>query len=288
MPLVKYDKKEKEWKTYKRENKPEGAFYLDGYLKQILDYSKKLIRNDWDVVAMVDGIEGVGKSTLGIQVGWYMSNENLTNKNICAGTTDVADKLENLPDKSVLIIDEGSLAFSSTDFMRKEQKRLLKILNVVRQKNMFLLVIAPTFMALNKRVSLRRSRFLLHCYSKAEKRGYFEYYGEERKAKLYNIGKKNNYSYKYPPANKRGAFTKFNPLGDKYLKKKKEQLMAALKRGDKKKITQDIKKRMIKRMIKRNEKYGKLLDYKYLAKVMGVCRKTASKYRQEVIKEAKS
>ena len=101
---------------------------LDGWLQKKLDNVKFMMNKEWDVVFLIDGMEGSGKSTLSFACGWYISNGRITINNICEGTEDAARKLENLPDKSVLIIDEGSLMFSSKEVMRTEQRRLIKIL----------------------------------------------------------------------------------------------------------------------------------------------------------------
>ena len=110
-------------------------------------------------------VHNSGKSTLSFICAWYIADGNITMRNICEGTEDAVEKLQNLPNGSVLIIDEGSLMFSSKEVMRKEQRRLEKILQVIRQKFMCLIIVAPSFFNLNKYISVERSRFLLHVYT---------------------------------------------------------------------------------------------------------------------------
>ena len=43
--------------------------------------------------------------------------------------------MELVQDFSVLLLDEGDLAFSSKDAMQREQKKLIKIAKIIRQKN---------------------------------------------------------------------------------------------------------------------------------------------------------
>ena len=140
-------------------------FSIHELLKRKLDNVKKIMKKEWDAILLVDGIEGSGKSTLSFLCGYYVADGNFGIKNICEGTEDAVQKLKNLPDGSVLVIDEGSLMFSSTEVMRKEQRRLIKILNVIRQRNMCLIIVAPSFFNLNKYISVERSRFLLHVYT---------------------------------------------------------------------------------------------------------------------------
>jgi len=201
---------------------------VDTLLRPKLDNVKLLMKKKWDVLFLIDGKEGSGKSTLSFICGWYISEGNLTMDNVCEGTKDAVKKLERLPDKSVLIIDEGSLMFSSKEVMRKEQQQLIKILNVIRQKLMCLIVVAPSFFDLNKYISVDRSRFLLHVYTgRKMERGRFSFFGEKRKRILYGLGKKNYNSYSKPKSNFCGTFSKFDPFGKKYQELKRRSLMEA-------------------------------------------------------------
>jgi len=209
--------------------------YLDGYLKDKLDNIKKIMKKDWDAIFLIDGIEGSGKSTLSFICGWYISDGKITIDNICEGTEDAVKKLDKLPDKSILIIDEGSLMFSSKEVMKNEQRMLVKILQVIRQKMMCLIIVSPCFFELNKYISVSRSRFLLHVYTDKDlNRGRFCYFSEKKKSKLYNLGKKNFNSYQRPKANFWGRFYNFDPFGEEYLELKKKSLREAF--DDKKKL----------------------------------------------------
>jgi len=210
-------------------NIKEHEFYLDGYLKQKLDNIKEIINKNFDCVFLIDGDERIGKSTLGITCAYYISNGNFTVNNMCADSDDAVKKIENLPDKSVIFIDEGSLVFSSRDSMRKEQRKLIKIMNVVGQKNMVFIIVLPCFFDLNRQIAVRRSRFLLHCYAdKKLNRGRFSYFGKKKKKMLFEIGKKNFDSYNKPKADFIGRFTNFNPFGKEYLETKKKSLVSSL------------------------------------------------------------
>ncbi len=230
MVLVKFDKEKKKWIELPPGQKEEGSIYYDGYLLKKLKSVKDMMNKEWDVGILIDGIEGVGKSTLSFLCGWYISDASLTLFNICEGTADAVNKLEKLPDGSVLIIDEGSLMFSSKEVMRNEQRQLIKILNVIRQKRMCLIIVSPSFFELNKYIAVHRTRFLLHCYTdKKMTRGRFCYFGEREKHKLYQFGKKHFNSYSRPAANFYGRFNKFDPFGEAYQRLKRKSLLEAMK-----------------------------------------------------------
>jgi len=206
-------------------------FYIDGYLKSKLDNVKKIISKNWDAVILIDGKERSGKSTLGFVCAWYLSDGKVTINNISKDTEDAIRKIETLPDKSILFVDEGSMSFSSKDAMRREQRKIMKILDVVGQKNLCIIIILPSFFDLLKPIATRRARFLLHVYTDEElNRGRFSYFGEKKLKKLYEYGKKNFGSYDKPESDFIGRFTDFKvPFFEEYLKLKRETLMLALK-----------------------------------------------------------
>jgi hypothetical protein len=217
-----------------------GGLYLDGYLKSKLDNVKHIITKNWDCVILIDGKERAGKSTLGFICAWYLSNEQITINNLAKNTDDAIAKIQTLPDKSVLFIDEGSLSFSSKDAMRTEQKKIMKILDVVGQKNLTIIIILPSFFELSKAIACRRSKFLLHVYTDEQlERGRFTYFGEKKKRILYEVGKKNYGSYDYPEADFIGRFIDFKtPFFEEYLKLKRDTLMIALNEDTKPKESQ--------------------------------------------------
>ena len=64
----------------------------------------------------------------------------------------------------------------------------------IRQKNLFVIMVLPTFFVLDKYVALFRSRALIHVYECKKKRGYFKVYNQKKKKLLYLLGKA-TYSY---------------------------------------------------------------------------------------------
>jgi len=226
---VMYDEKNDKWIQLEN-GSPEG-YYIDGLLFKKLMLVRGMRKKGYDAIFQIVGAEGSGKSTLGLLCGWVVSGEKLTINNIAETSEDAIDKLDKLPDGSVLIIDEGSLMFSSKDTMTKEQRQLEKILNVCRQKGMTVIIIAPVFFSLSKYICVHRSRFLLRVYTDSKlNRGRFAYYGEKKKKMLYILGKKNFESYAKPKPNFRGRFVDFQvPFHEEYLKTKRRTMMAALK-----------------------------------------------------------
>lgn len=184
-------------------------------LREKLDVVLNLQRDKWDAMFIIDGRERSGKSSIAALCGWYLTNGKLTADNFASGITDAAEKIERLPEKSVLIFDEASTMFGSKDTASKGQKQLIKILDVVGQKNMIFILCLPCFFDLNKTLAVRRSLFLLHIKAKeletTWKREPFYYFDERRKGTLYRTGKKNYDSYSFPEPNFDGKYYEFVP-----------------------------------------------------------------------------
>lgn len=206
-----------------------NEFSLNSFLVQRLDQIKKLQKRNFDFMFLVDGVERSGKSTLALLCANYLFPK-MTIDNIAVDIDDAIKKIDRLPDKSLLMIDEGSLLFSAKDNMRKENRKIARILNVVGQKNLIFIIVLPSFFSLEKYIATKRSSFLLHVYlTPRMDRGRFAYFGKRKLSKLYTIGKKNYDSYSYPESDFVGMFTDYHPEWyDEYLEYKKKTLMSAL------------------------------------------------------------
>lgn len=236
-----FDKKKRKWvecptKKWKEWEEETGNLTINLHvrLRQKLDNIKKIIKKKWDAVFLIDGNERGGKSTLGMTAAWYLSDTKITIDNFAAGMQDAAEKIEKLPDKSILFVDEGSLVFNSKDSMTRESKKLQKVLDVVGQKNMVFIIVLPSFFDLNKNIATRRSRFLLHVYTGNDMiRGRFSYFSPNKKRHLYTLGKKNFGSYAKPKSDWLGKYDEFElPFNEEYLKLKRKSLAEALEIGD--------------------------------------------------------
>jgi len=254
-------------------------FKLHERLKNKLDNIKMVQTKGWDATVLIDGIEGSGKSTLGLTCAYYLSDGKFELKDICTGSNDAIAKLDQVKEGGVLLIDEGSLLFSSSDAMRREQKQLIMILNVIRQKRIALIIVSPSFFRLNRYIAIDRTRFLIHVYTKEDlKRGRFTYFGQKKKNKLYELGKKNFNSYAKPRANWNGTFIDFNPFGEEYHQVKKQSLKEAL--NPKKKALEPKKVAQITRgeVLRQLNEHLPIKNKGELAKAMDFSRKTLWNY----------
>lgn len=218
-------------------------YYLDGYLKANLDSIKKIVKKDWDFVFCIDGMEGGGKSTFAIQMALYL-DPTLDLKNVVFSAEDFERAVISADKYKAVVYDEAITGLYSREAMQYINTTLTKLLAQIRQKNLFIFVIIPTFFDLDKYVAMWRSRGLFHIYTKDYNRGYFIYYDHERKKNLYAKAKK-FYNYHMEKPNFKGRYTKYNPFLKEYQKKKFDSLKA---RADQQTNTMVQRDRLINHM----------------------------------------
>ena len=182
--------------------------YLDGYLRAGLAKAKKVVAKDWDWVVLIDGIEGGGKSVLAQQMAYEVDN-TLSLDRITFTPETFKSAVKNANKYQSVIYDEAYTGLSSRGTMSDINKTLVQMLAEIRQKNLFIFIVMPTFFDLDRYVAIWRSKGLIHVYTDNEyERGRFAFYNKDRKKLLYILGKK-FYDYNKPRANFRGRFTNY-------------------------------------------------------------------------------
>ena len=178
--------------------------------------------------------------------------------------------------------------------MNREQVHLEKIINVMRQKKLTLIIIAPSYFDLSKGIAVRRSRFLLHTYADNKlRRGKFLYWGENKKRILYEEGKKNYGSYAKPIADWDGDFLNFKlPFEEEYLRTKRETINVTINKDNTpsgetsgfkldKSTEWALKKEFAKFAIIANMKEKKPLSLNALSRYLGMTNDTLASIARE-------
>jgi hypothetical protein len=137
-------------KVLKKEQKPkepyeafEVAHSGKGTYKS---YYKKLLK--YSLIMLIIGKRGSGKTALGMKFLELFGKES-RKKCYILGYKDTklprwlrkVDKIENIPNDSVALIDEGAVAFFSRESMKDANKALSKIMAIARHKNLTLMLI---------------------------------------------------------------------------------------------------------------------------------------------------
>jgi hypothetical protein len=201
------------------------AFHLDDNIKKNLDSVKEVVlTKDFDFVALICGLPGLGKSNLAINLAKYL-DPNFTEENIAFTDEDFISKTNSCPKHSAIILDESFASLNSKVTQTKEFLRIINHLQIIRQKNLFIIFCLPNFFDLSKGIALYRSSYLFVTYGKEfGDRGRVAVFGRPEKKNLYIIGQKfMNYDCVQP--NFRARFVKQKAISDeRYLEMKLNHL----------------------------------------------------------------
>jgi hypothetical protein len=214
----------------------EITYYINDRVKRIIDEKIRpsLEKKDKDFVMCVDGGEGVGKSWLSFQLAkFYDPTFNLSR--VVFDAEEFREAIFRAKKGQAIIYDEAFTGLSSRSSLSVINRALVSLMMQMRQKNLFVIVVLPTFFLLDKYVALFRTKVLFHVYENKGRRGYFRVYNKVKKKYLYLAGKQ---TYSYGSKDKKWkVFTKFKgrfynkfALGndkeeDRYRKKKEKALM---------------------------------------------------------------
>lgn len=203
------------------------TFYINELLKINLDFIiEQVHKHDWDFLLAVDGTEGSGKSTLAQQMAIYC-DPNFCASKIAFTPNEFKKKVVNASKGDAIIWDEAMSGANVRATISNVNKSIIDLLAEIRQKNLFIFVVLPSFFDLDKYIALWRARALVHVYHKAFKRGHFSFYNETKKKYLYIMGKK-FYSYRTQSPNFRGNFLNGYAVDEaEYRKAKYDALRAA-------------------------------------------------------------
>lgn len=260
-------------KVYKN---TDHEFYMDGFLNSALDRALEVIKEDWDMVFVIDGFEGTGKSILTFQMA-KKCDETFCLDRVVFTPSDFEKTVLNAKKYQAIVYDEAFGGLNSRATMSFINRNIIKMLTEIRQRNLFIFIVLPTIFDLDKYVAIWRSRALIHVYDDNFKRGFFGFYNKDKKKQLYMNGKK-YYTYSKPRPNFIGRFTSYIPFDKKkYVEKKLKDT------SRRESLTLNVIKiaREIKREITSNVKEFTDLNNRQIAKILDVSNQTITNYLKE-------
>ncbi len=202
-------------------------FTINSSLKKNLDFMKKEIKNDWDFIILVDGMERSGKTTLVSQCAYYLAGGDFSLKNnYCFTARQFEEKIKNAKKNDVIVYDEAVTGLDIKDTMTKIAKGLKKLVAQIGYKNLYIFVILPSFFDFQKYWAIHRSDLLINIYTVKQdghlKRGKFRAYSRTNKKYLYINGKQ-FYDYNVQSFDFDGNFNSFFPFEKKEYDKIKNE-----------------------------------------------------------------
>lgn len=267
----------------------EISYYMDERWKRALDNSiiPRVTKRDKDAVLIYDGGEGSGKSTKGFQDASYLDyqirlllkkplEEIFDLKDICFSPDEFIKRVNNAKQGDVIVYDEAYTGLSSRGTLSEINNLLVSMMMEMRQKNLIIIVILPTFFMLDKYVAIFRARGLVHIYEKKDRMGFWRFYNKKKKKLLYLKGKK-EFSYKDPKTNFKGRFLKGYIIDEEVYRKRKSIALKSRERRTKSEKYIEQRNRLI---------YSLHKEFGYsLVDVEELCNKYGIKLKKSVISE---
>ena len=284
--IVKENKETKEWEE------TQEHLYIDGYLfNNIYSIKQNAKKYNGDILFVVDGEEGSGKSTIARQISIVLDT-SFDDKRICYSTQDAIQMHKKHGKWKSLCLDESKEDLDRKSTMSKKNKYFMNFLSQSRQENKFLSVVLPSIFDLDKYVAEHRARFLVHCYKfKGKNLGYFKFYGKKGIKKLFMYGSKTR-EYNVSPSFT-GRFSKQEVIDLKeYDKRKKAAIQKYYKmvEEDIDRSEQDIIKDYI---LERIEDIDSIKDnHKFtvhaLCAILGISTSSLYRYKEEIEQRKKA
>lgn len=159
---------------------------------------KRVLTKDRDWVAVVDGEEGVGKSVLAMQIATYL-DPSFTLDRIVFSSDDFLKIIKDPKTKkgSAVVLDEAFNAANNRASLTEVNRAMIGVATEMRQKNLFVIMVLPSFFDLDKYFALWRCRALIHVYFTENEDRNYVIFPKDQKKLLYLSGKK-TYNYSYP------------------------------------------------------------------------------------------
>jgi ABC-type dipeptide/oligopeptide/nickel transport system ATPase subunit len=203
----------------------ENEYYTEPCLKKALDKIKiRIQKHDNDTLICMDGAEGSGKSVFAMQIAHYI-DPSLDLTRVCMNAEEFKQAIMRAEKNQAVIYDEAYSGLSSRASLSAVNKILVGKMMEMRQKNLFVIIVLPSFFLLDRYVALFRSRALLHVYSNKGNKGYWIGFNEKNKKLLYIFGRKlMTYSKPHIYDFKGRFYGKYVIDEQAYRKKKKEAL----------------------------------------------------------------
>lgn len=216
------------------------GYHIGDNLKSKWDKLKdgKLTKHDEDRFYVIDGREGSGKSLFAMQQAAYIDPTILENEGkkilprICFTPEEFLYAIRHTKstagETKAIIFDEAFRGMSSKGSISAVNKKVVQALMEMRQNNLVVFLVSPSFYLLELYPAMMRSNALFHVVKdRKSKRRIVRIFGFESKAKLYQIGLRKGWGYPIKTSNKVNFFNKY-PGGDEfeqaYRKKKRDSL----------------------------------------------------------------
>lgn len=259
-------------------NFADKIFYIDGLLKDNCDSIKKTIRKNWDYLFCIDGEVGAGKSIFAQLLGFYLSDGKLKIENIVFTGDDFKERVLAANRYDCIIFDEAFRGLSARSSLSKVNTSIVQMLNEIRQKNLFVLIVLPSVWDLDTFVRLQRTKGVFNVYtSKGKERGYFRFFRNDPNENFFkSFFHKSLNKYKYPPfPQMKGRFqNQYFVDPEEYSKIKLEVLGVDVEAENQLRRKNEFRKELLLGVFYRLKARFPDLNQRETAEIMGINKKT--------------
>jgi len=178
--------------TYKHmvDGVEKDVYMDDGLHKQLVDKVKPSVeKKDRDWFCIVDGEEGSGKSVFAMQLAKVLDPE-FTHEQIAFNAPEFIRLVMKAKKFQCILLDEAYSGLSSRAALSEMNNLMVALMMEMRQKNLFIIIVMPTFFMLDKYVALHRAKGLFHIFMRDGNRGYWHFFDKQKTKYLYLAGKK--------------------------------------------------------------------------------------------------
>lgn len=130
-----------------------------------------LVNKNKDHFCLITGQEGSGKSTLGVQMGSWISPTFCT-EDICFTAQEYISRLKVVKPGSCLLIDEGGVLLFSREAMTTRSIEMNKIFMLQRQKNISILLCCPSYFNIDSYIRSNRINTMIRVIKQGDYAGY--------------------------------------------------------------------------------------------------------------------
>ena len=169
--------------------------------KELDKIKRRVLTKDRDYVCVIDGEEGVGKSVTAMHLASYF-DPNFCIDNICFTADDFIKIIRdpNTRKGTAIVMDEAFASANNRASLSEVNRAMIAVATEMRQKNLFVIMVIPSFFDLDRYFALWRCRSLFHLYFTPEEDRRFIIFPKDQKKLLYLNGKKQyNYSKPHSP-----------------------------------------------------------------------------------------
>jgi energy-coupling factor transporter ATP-binding protein EcfA2 len=164
--------KSNDFRNWLTKKKGMGAPFFDSYFhKRLHNIHNAVNYHDSDHFIVLAGKEGCGKSTFAIQIASLLDPTFNINR-VCFKMTDYIDRLRNSKPGQAFILDEGNMFLFNREAYSDDNRFMVKLFALMRQKNLITIICVPNFFTLDSYVRLHRVDTLIYISKRGKYIGY--------------------------------------------------------------------------------------------------------------------